>query len=109
MIEISASATQAIKAFLEEKKLDSALRVFLQDGGCGGPALRLVLDEVKESDLSYQVEGLTYVIDKELSVQSGDVKVDFVDNGMQQGFMVSSANPVAGQGGGCACGGSCGC
>jgi iron-sulfur cluster assembly accessory protein len=109
MIEVSASASQAIKAFFEEKKLDSALRVLMQ-AGCGGPALRLVLDEAKDSDLSFQVEGLTYIIDKDLSVQSGAVKVDFVDNGMQQGFMVTSANPIAaGEGGGCSCGGSCSC
>lgn len=110
MIDVSASATQAIKAFFEEKKVESSLRVFLPAGGCGGPALRLVLDEAKENDLSYQVEGLTYLIDKELVAQSGAVKVDYVDNGFQQGFMLTSANPVAGQGGGCSCnGGSCGC
>jgi iron-sulfur cluster assembly accessory protein len=111
MIEVSASATQAIKAFFEDKKVDSSLRVFLQAGGCGGPALRLILDEAKESDLSYEVEGLTYLIDKELSEQSGAVKVDFVDDGHQQGFMLTSANPIAGEGGGCSCsgGGSCGC
>lgn len=109
MIEVSASATQAIKAFFEDKKVESSLRVFLQAGGCGGPALRLVLDEAKENDLSYEVDGLTYLIDKELSLQSGEVKIDFVDNGYQQGFMLSSANPVAGQGGGCSCGGSCSC
>jgi Fe-S cluster assembly iron-binding protein IscA len=52
MIEVSASASQAIKAFFEDKKVESSLRVFLQAGGCGGPALRLVLDEAKENDLS---------------------------------------------------------
>jgi iron-sulfur cluster assembly accessory protein len=110
MIEVSASATQAIKAFFEDKKVESSLRVFLQ-AGCGGTSLRLVLDEAKENDLSYQIEGLTYLIDKELSAQSGAVKVDFVDNDGQQGFMLTSANPIAGGGGGCGCssGGSCSC
>lgn len=45
------------------------------------------------------MEGLTYLIDKELSKQSGDVTVDFVDNGWQQGFMLSTAHPLGG--GGC--------
>lgn len=109
MIEVTPSASQAIKAFFEDKKLDSALRVFLQAGGCGGPALRLVLDEAKQTDDSFQIDGLTYLIDKELSQQSGDVKVDFVDNGCQQGFMLSSANPLASEGGGCSCGSGCSC
>jgi Fe-S cluster assembly iron-binding protein IscA len=68
----------------------------------------LVLDEPKDTDDSYQVEGLTYLIDKELSTQSGDVKVDFVDNGWQQGFMLSAANPLGG--GSSSCGStSCSC
>lgn len=61
----------------------------------------MVLDEPKDSDDSFQVDGLTYLIDKDLSVQSGDVKVDFVDNGWQQGFMLSSAKPIMSSGGGC--------
>ncbi len=61
----------------------------------------MVLDEPKDSDESYDFDGLTYLIDKDLSLMSGDVKVDYVDNGWQQGFMLSSAKPLAGSGGGC--------
>ncbi len=33
MIEVTESASKAIKAFMEEKDLSSPLRVFLQEGG----------------------------------------------------------------------------
>lgn len=33
MIEVTESAGKAIKAFFEEKSLDSALRIFMQSGG----------------------------------------------------------------------------
>lgn len=72
----------------------------------------MVLDEPKDTDDSYDIDGLTYLIDKDLAQKSGDVKVDFVDNGWQQGFMVSSAMPLDGGGGcsgGCDSGGSCSC
>jgi Fe-S cluster assembly iron-binding protein IscA len=70
--------------------------------------MRLVLDEPKENDDKYEVDGLTYLIDKELSTQSGDVKVDFVDNGWQQGFVLSTAHPLGS--GGSSCGStSCSC
>jgi Fe-S cluster assembly iron-binding protein IscA len=33
MIQVTESATEAIKGFMKEKDLDSALRVYLQSGG----------------------------------------------------------------------------
>jgi iron-sulfur cluster assembly protein len=69
--------------------------------------LRLVLDEPKDDDDSYEVEGLTYLINKDLSTQSGAVKVDFIDNGWQQGFSVTSEKPLFS--GESACGTSCSC
>ncbi len=33
MIEVTDAASKAIKAFMEERKLSSALRVYLQAGG----------------------------------------------------------------------------
>lgn len=70
----------------------------------------MVLDEPKENDDKYQVDGLTYLIDKDLSASSGKVTVDFVDNGWQQGFTVNAENPLGG-GASCStsgCGSSCG-
>ncbi len=108
MIQVTESAQQAIKAFMQEKQLDSALRVFMQQGGCSGSALRLSLDEANDGDESVQVAGLTYIIDKQLSQITGDVTVDYVDDGMRQGFMLTSAQALPGAGGGCGSGCSCG-
>ncbi|MCA1906300.1 MAG: IscA/HesB family protein [Desulfarculus sp.] len=113
MIEVSATASQAIKAFMQERNLNASLRVMLQAGSCcGGPSLRLVLDEKKDGDQCHEVDGLTYLIAQDLAEQSGTVKVDYVDNGWQQGFVLSSAKPLAGDSGdSCGCGssgGSCG-
>ncbi len=112
MISVSESARKAIKNFLQERNLDSALRVHLQGGCCGGPSLRLGLDEARAGDLKFELDGLTYLISEELSRKSGDVTVDYVDNGWQQGFSLSSQHPL-GEGGTCGgeggCGGSCSC
>ena len=70
----------------------------------------MVLDEPKENDDKYEIDGLTYLIDKTLASTSGKITVDFVDNGWQQGFTVNSENPLAGDGASCStsgCGSSC--
>lgn len=62
----------------------------------------MVLDEPKDNDETFTIDGLTYLIDKDLHGQSGDIKVDFVDNGWQQGFSIQSAKPIVDpSGGGC--------
>ncbi|RJX33422.1 MAG: adhesin [Desulfarculus sp.] len=108
MIEVSPAASEAIAAFMKEKDLSSPLRIFLQSGGCGGPSLRLVMDEKKDGDQEVQVDGQTYLIEENLSKMSGKVTVEFVDNGWQKGFAVNSEYPVGG-GSSCSSGGGCDC
>lgn len=105
MIKVSEVASQNIKAFMQERSLDSGLRIVMQSSGCCGSSLRLVLDEAKDGDEKYEVDGLVYLIEPSLAAQSGEVSIDYLDNGYQQGFVLSSANPLAA---GDSCGGSCG-
>ncbi|BEQ16320.1 hypothetical protein FAK_33860 [Desulfoferula mesophila] len=67
----------------------------------------MVLDEPKENDDKYEVDGLTYLIDKDLSSNSGKITVDFVDNGWQQGFTVNAEKPLVSEGDSCSTSGGC--
>ena len=67
----------------------------------------MVLDEPKESDDVFKVNGFTMFMDKDLHAQTKDVTVDYVTYGMGSGFKVTSEVPVGG-GGGCGSG-SCSC
>ena len=67
----------------------------------------MVLDELKDNDESHEIDGLTYLVDKDLGKRAGDIKVDFIDNGWQQGFNLSSSNPLSSEPS--TCGSSCSC
>ena len=105
MVEVTAPAQDALKNIMEEKNMTGALRFFLQQG-CGGGQLALAVDEQKETDHVFEVGGYTYVVDKGLAIQTGSLKLDFVDDGQRQGFLISSDKPLE-TGGGCGCGCSC--
>lgn len=105
MLEITPEAQTAIKAAMDERNLDQAIRVYL-GGGCSGTQLVLGLDEVRDTDLQYEVAGFTYVVDKELADQTGELKIDFVDDNIRKGVLISSANPLP-QGPSCGSGCSC--
>lgn len=67
----------------------------------------MVLDEPKESDDVYKINGFTMVVDKDLHKKTSDITVDYVSYGMGSGFKVTSETPVGGGGGGCSP--SCSC
>ena len=65
----------------------------------------MVLDEPKQTDEVFKVNGFTLVMDKLLHEQTKDVTVDYVQHGMGSGFQISSEVSI----GGSACGSSCSC
>ena len=107
MLEVTEMAGQRLKAYLQENKIDSAIRVAVMNG-CGGPSLGLALDEIKESDSSADQEGVRVIIDTELLNQCESVRVDFSEGsgcGCKSGFSVTASIPLPNSEGGC--GGSC--
>lgn len=107
MLEVTETAGQKLKAYLEENKIESAVRVALMNG-CGGASLGLALDEIKATDATAEREGVRVVIDSSLLEQCGAVRVDFVEGsgcGCSSGFSVTSSIPLPSAGG--CCGGSC--
>ena len=107
MVEVTTPAQEALKNVMEEKNVTGPLRFFLQQG-CGGGQLALAVDEQRDTDEVYDVGGYTYVVDKGLAIQTGSLKLDYVDDGQRQGFLISSDRPLE-MGGGCGCGSGCSC
>jgi Fe-S cluster assembly iron-binding protein IscA len=65
----------------------------------------MVLDEPRDADKIFQVNGFTMLVDRELHEQTRDLSVDYVDYAMGAGFRVTAEVPVGGK----TCGGSCSC
>jgi iron-sulfur cluster assembly protein len=114
MLEVTESALTNIKDYLTQQKIDSTVRVNLMSGGCAGPSLGLSIDEAKDNDDTFIYDGISFVVDKGLTVTCGAIKVDFIekrDRGCgcgDSGFTVTSDKPLPRSGGSCSCSsGSC--
>ena len=107
MIEVTKLAQEKINDYFKEKDIDSAIKIYMNQGGWSGHSLAMALDEPNENDDSYETAGITYLIDKKLSEHVGAVKIDFVKQGWRSGFVVSSDKPVIDSHS--ACGTSCSC
>ena len=69
--------------------------------------MALALDEPKDTDQTVELEGITYVVDKELVKQVEEVKVDFAERGWRAGFIIETKQPIGFDIP--TCGGSCSC
>ena len=113
MLEVTPQASEKLVDYMKDNNITSALRVILMQGGCSGPSLGLALDEEKPLDELFQRQDLTFLVEKKLLQQCGDMTIDYLDAGSRSGFNINSSNPLPGAGSGCSSGscgsGGCGC
>jgi iron-sulfur cluster assembly accessory protein len=115
-IQLSPAATQAFRDILTEKKLEgSALRVYLAGGGCSCHGLQFgmaIEKDVRDSDLTFEADGIKVVVDEVSIDYLRGAKIDFINDPQYgAGFVIDSPHTQAHehQGESCACGGDCDC
>lgn len=103
-ITLTPAAADAVRDLLAKRELDEhALRIFVSGGGCSGFQYGMALErDIRPNDLSFELHGITVVVD-EISINylNGST-VDYVDEIMGAGFIVDNPNAVAS----CGCGNS---
>ncbi len=100
VLELSASATEEIKALLTKpENSGKRLRVFVEEGGCSGMKYSLTFDEERPGDLLAGSSEAAVVVDPFSAQYLRGATVDFSDSLTGGGFKIT--NPNARQ--------SCGC
>ena len=82
MLEITKSATDKIVEYLKDWEV-KPIRIFLNAGGWGGPSLAMALDEPRDTDIVFDIDGFKYIVDKEFMKEAESIKVDFSGFGFQ--------------------------
>jgi Fe-S cluster assembly iron-binding protein IscA len=82
MLEITKSATEKIAEYLKDREI-TPIRIFLLAGGCGFPSLALDLDEPKDTDHIFDIDGFQFIVDKDFMKEAEPIKVDFTRSGFQ--------------------------
>lgn len=101
MLTISDSAAEKAKQILKaEGKQDWGIRVYAVEGGCCGPSYGMDLDEKpSEGDSVVEKNGIKIFVDKNTSKKLDGMKIDFIDDGERQGFILSGGKaPSCGSG-----------
>jgi len=104
MIKISETASEKLKAMLEEQESPNMfLRVGVQSGGCSGFSYGMGFDdEQSDQDQTLEIHGLKIVVDNDSARYLYGVMIDYKESAMGGGFTIDNPNAVAT----CGCGSS---
>ena len=100
MFDITPAASERIRVFMDGEKV-SPVRVQVKSSLTEGPALGLAFDERKSTDSVYEVDGITFLVDRELLEAIHPIRIDCDSIGLQ----FSSRLQTDKDGCGCGCGG----
>jgi iron-sulfur cluster assembly protein len=102
MFIVSENAQDQIAKYFKINEI-KPIRVFLSQG-CSGPRIAMAVDEIRNTDKVFKINGVEYVVEKELLKQAQPIEVDF----MGDGFQISTSLKLGGGCSGCGSTGSCG-
>lgn len=82
MFTVTENAQQKIAEHFLDKAV-MPIRIFLNQGGCGGPQMAMALDEKKETDSIFKFAGVEYLVDTTFFEEAKPIAVDFIETGFK--------------------------
>jgi Fe-S cluster assembly iron-binding protein IscA len=86
--------SQAIKSLLANKGIRHPIRIDVRSSGCCDALLCMCVDRITKADLSLELDGLTFVINRATYELVGDVTVFYADEPGRSGFVLTSSKPL---------------
>ena len=100
-ISLSQPALERVKHFLDNRGSGKGIRLGVTTTGCSGLAYLIeFVDQINEDDQTFEQDGISIIIDKKSLLYLDGTEVDFVREGLNEGFQFNNPN----QKGACGCG-----
>jgi len=95
-ITLSSRAAQRVLQFIEKRGKGVGLRLSVRTSGCSGMAYTMEFaDEFQADDLRFESNGVTVIIDPKSLVYLDGTELDFVREGLNEGFKFNNPNATA--------------
>ena len=92
-ISLSDSAAARVSAFLTNRGQGVGLRLAVRTAGCSGMAYVLeFVDELQPDDLVFEDKGVKVIVDGKSLVYLDGTELDFVKEGLNEGFKFNNPN-----------------
>lgn len=92
-ITMTETAASRVKTFLDNRGKGIGLRLGVKTTGCSGMAYVLeFVDELNEEDEVFDHQGVKVIIDKKSLVYLDGTELDYVKEGLNEGFEFNNPN-----------------
>ncbi|GLT19543.1 iron-binding protein IscA [Vibrio zhanjiangensis] len=92
-ITMTETAVSRVKTFLDNRGKGIGLRLGVKTTGCSGMAYVLeFVDELNEEDEVFDHQGVKVIIDKKSLVYLDGTELDYVKEGLNEGFEFNNPN-----------------
>lgn len=96
MIKFTDTALEQAKKYLENRGHGVGIRLGVQTTGCSGLAYLIEFaDTVSANDVTEEQDGLQIIVDKKALAYIDGSEVDYVKQGLNEGFEFSNPNEEA--------------
>lgn len=100
-VTMTPAAVERVKSFLVNRGKGLGLRLGIKTTGCSGLAYVLeFVDDKNEDDEMFNIEDVNVIIDAKSLVYLNGIQLDFVKEGLNEGFKFTNPNAK----GECGCG-----
>ncbi|WP_032091857.1 MULTISPECIES: iron-sulfur cluster assembly protein IscA [Pasteurellaceae] len=92
-ITLTDSAANRVKTFLANRGKGIGLRLGIKTSGCSGLAYVLeFVDQLNDDDQVFEHQGVKVIVDSKSLVYLDGTQLDFVKEGLNEGFKFSNPN-----------------
>jgi len=87
------SAATQVAAFIANRGKGLGLRLGVKTSGCSGMAYILeFVDQLNDDDLIFDTDGVNIIVDKKSLVYLDGTELDFIQEGLDEGFQFNNPN-----------------
>ena len=92
-VTLTESAAERVKTFLEKRGKGIGLRLGIKTSGCSGLSYMLeFVDTLNEDDQVFEQHGVKVIVDTKSLVYLDGTPLDFVKEGLNEGFKFTNPN-----------------
>ena len=95
-ITLSDRAAQRVQQFIDKRGKGIGLRLSVKTSGCSGMSYAMEFaDELQPDDIQFQSNGVNLIIDPKSLAYLDGTELDFVKEGLNEGFKFNNPNANA--------------